>query len=74
MKTLFNPGGFLLFNVCFVVFLLVFPEVRLFNRLESPSVVKGVFQGKISVLNFLTFISWLSFPQVSKIHLKYSFI
>lgn len=59
MKTVINPGGFMIFLkfflfglvfLAFWVFLLVFPEVRLFDRLESPSLVKGVFQGKMSVL------------------------
>lgn len=44
MKTVTHPD-----------FLLLFPEVRVFRRLESPSPVKGVFQDKNVCLKLFYF-------------------
>lgn len=55
MKTVINPGWFISyfvlvwFGFSFLgFFLLVFPEVRFFSRLDSPALVQGVFWGEIS--------------------------
>jgi len=66
MKTVIDAG-------IMVGVLLLFPEVRLFKRRESPSPVKGVFQGKMSVLNF-DFYFLVLFFSVVKDNLKCFFI
>lgn len=67
----------LIWFLVFWGFLLVFPEVRLFNRLESPSLIKGVFEGKNVWLKLFDFYFLVIFSSVVKesfemfLHLAY---